>query len=266
MVVSISYCQLFIVIGWLDNYQNYSETTTSTLLIYLTVAGLAFLSFVIIDTIIPYWKKIVSKKDNNTNLVANPKKMLYGNQIQKIGVLFLGIGSFAHYYLMFLQENYDEQANQSKQVTAICKMIFILFEMIFIFWNQRLNIFTHRKPLVQFGLMHLIAVNAYLGIDAMFGDSYSVCQKPTKKNPICSLFNGTGPLPNPILQFCLICAAILFVMWKNVDQEQEHQVDITVGVGTTIGAMLCHQIRQSLAPIVVPNRHLRSFRLCYFII
>ncbi|TRY73602.1 hypothetical protein TCAL_10164 [Tigriopus californicus] len=138
-------------------------------------------------------------------------------------------------------------------VRPLLKMIFVFVQMYFIFLNQKMNVYR-RKLITRFGLMHMIATNICIWLHVLILETYHEITEITHKahegghheddphdhhhddahealladcsteyNVMGQLLAGSGPFLFPCtIEYSLICAAILYMMWKNVVEEHEH--------------------------------------------
>ena len=122
------------------------------------------------------------------------------------------------------------------------QIIFIFMQMHFIFLSHKMNVF--RRPLVtRLGLMQLVVTNLSIWLRAMITETMeaghseagerlartveNVTESDEEGNLICdgavifSLSRLTSPYLYPCLvQYSLICLAVLLTMWTSVSSEQ----------------------------------------------
>jgi len=151
-------------------------------------------------------------------------------------------------------------SNLFSVIRPILQMIFVFVQMYFVFLNQKMNIYKN-KFMSRFGLMHMIATNICVWLNVLIletdheiknikGSSHhkrdaheemvtnfttsanfwmkfdishmsSVCQR--QNNIMSQLLADSGAFLFPCtIEYSLICAAILFIMWKNIAEEHEH--------------------------------------------
>jgi len=163
---------------------------------------------------------------------------------------------------MFIELNLDEDANCNSLLSVIrptLQTTFVFVQMYFIFLNQKMNIYKN-KLMSRLGLMHMIGTNFCIWLNVLILETdheihkmthhhkrdvhdeiltnatnsasfwmkfdishmIRVCQRHS--NYIMSdLLSDSGAFLFPCtIEYSLICAAILFIMWKSIAEEHEH--------------------------------------------
>ncbi|XP_022917685.2 proton channel OtopLc-like [Onthophagus taurus] len=183
---------------------------------------------------------------------AEKKVIRYGSFYLRLGAIGFGIGSMVFTGLEF--GYYFEQrgttncnTNILNAITPAIRMILTIVQIQFIFLNGKdINTAKHRI-ISRFGLMHMIATNLcewlYVLIEEtdheiihlndhheyLNGTSH-VNQSHCKAKVMGPLMINASPFLFPCtIEYSLICAVILFEMWKNVKTEKkdERPVEIT---------------------------------------
>nr|CAD7423613.1 unnamed protein product [Timema monikensis] len=176
-----------------------------------------------------------SRKDN-----SHPKKphdgpiIRYGSFYLRLGAIAFGIGSMVYSGLEFGQ--YFELKRDSKcsdillVLTPATRMILTLVQMQFIFLNSMDMKMSTYKVVARFGLMHMIAANLCEWLYVLVEETrHEIRSSDThdiyecrRSNIMGSLVQNASPFLFPCtIEYSLICAVILYEMWKNVKPEME---------------------------------------------
>ncbi|XP_076362773.1 proton channel OtopLc-like isoform X2 [Tachypleus tridentatus] len=184
----------------------------------------------------------------------------HGSLFLRIGAIAFGLGTMIYSGLEF--GKFFELPVSSPcysvllGVNPIFQMIFTFFQMYFIFLNARLNI-QKFKTVARFGLMHMVATDLCvwlrtLGKETLYEISEELIQRekinfleelivPIKDNStktnntnICQKTNIMGDIVSHsspflfpfIVEYSLIGAAILYVMWQNIGKTPVLRVEI----------------------------------------
>jgi len=174
----------------------------------------------------------------------------FGSFYLRLGTILFGIGSLIHtgieiggiFEIENISENLRACGTSLNAARPFLQLIFIFSQMYFIFLNQKMNIYK-RKFVSRLGLMHMIATNLCVWIKVVILE--------TKHEIFVSHHGEVDPSVNITeaahahvkcgsdimhkvledsstflfpctIEFSLICAAILFIMWKNVGLEHVH--------------------------------------------
>uniref|UniRef100_V5G3P9 Otopetrin-2 n=1 Tax=Anoplophora glabripennis TaxID=217634 RepID=V5G3P9_ANOGL len=162
----------------------------------------------------------------------------YGSFYLPLGAIAFGIGSMVYSGLEFgryfeVKNNLDCHSNILEAICPATRMVLTLVQVQFIFLNSKDVQFNRHKIIARFGLMHMIATNLcewlyvlveetkheiiHLGeqqntTNSMIGKKY--CQEGEVMG---SLVISASPFLFPCtIEYSLICAVILFEMWKRV--------------------------------------------------
>ncbi|CAG2055513.1 unnamed protein product [Timema podura] len=215
--------------------------------LYLYIGSIFFMCFMYATlikdrAILNIIKSHDSSKDN-----SHPKKphdgpiIRYGSFYLRLGAIAFGIGSMVYSGLEFGQ--YFELKRDSKcsdillVLTPATRMILTLVQMQFIFLNSMDMKMSAYKVVARFGLMHMIATNLcewlYVLVEETrheisrhhlserSSDTHDIYEC-RRSNIMGSLVQNASPFLFPCtIEYSLICAVILYEMWKNVKPEKE---------------------------------------------
>lgn len=178
----------------------------------------------------------------------------HGSLFLRIGAIAFGLGTMVYNGLEF--GSFFEIPSSSPcysillGINPVLQMMFTFAQMYFIFANARLNIHKF-KVLARFGLMHIVATNICVWIRTVgketlqeivkhhlskerghpssleelilpFRETYiqnnsNPCQK---QDIMGSIVSDSSPFLFPfIVEYSLIGAAVLYVMWKNIGKD-----------------------------------------------
>ncbi|XP_059489710.1 proton channel OtopLc-like [Neocloeon triangulifer] len=207
--------------------------------------------------IAPTWRQAPEAK------IAGQEHVRYGSFYLRLGVAAFGIGSMIYSALEFGQffelRKIDQCRNFFLALSPLCRIAFVLIQMLFIFANNKLMEIYRYKVIAKFGLMHMIATNLcewlYVLIEETKSDIYNInrvthhsrhdstededdstferslwyeddefllnrsltSHECYKTNIMGNLLKETSPYLFPCtVEYSLLCAVILAVMWKNV--------------------------------------------------
>ncbi|XP_069355101.1 proton channel OtopLc-like isoform X1 [Maniola hyperantus] len=190
---------------------------------------------------------VVDKEDKNCTGKATPTERLkgketisrYGSFYLRLGAIAFGIGSMVYSGLEFGE--YFEMSDRCRSVlaalTPALRMALTLAQMQFIFLtNKDIEVGSY-KMIQRFGFMHMIATNLcewlYVLVEetkheinhlehSMFAKSNSshnsTEEMPCRRSNIMgTLVQNASPFLFPCtIEYSLICAVILYEMWKEV--------------------------------------------------
>lgn len=190
----------------------------------------------------------------------NHKKRVirYGSFYLRVGAIAFGIGSMVYSGLVF-GEYFDLKADDKCQNAFIAlnpavRIILIITQMQFIFLNTKeLNMMQH-KVISRFGIMHLVATNLCEWIHVLVEEtkheidhlimyqhnttilnssahplkihrrSLDIDVRCTRTNIMGQLVQNASPFLFPCtIEYSLICAVILYEMWKKIRKEDDSQ-------------------------------------------
>lgn len=223
--------------------------------LYLNVMSIVFVIFVFITHIRN--KKIFEiidnyeKRSGDTKLSHKKRVIKYGSFYLRVGAIAFGIGSMVYSGLSFGQyfelKADDKCQNIFIALNPAVRILLIIFQMQLIFLNTKeLNMMRH-KVISRFGLMHLVATNLCEWVFVLVDEtkheidhlimyhhnttsnkihkrSLDMDVKCTRTNIMGKLVQNSSPFLFPCtIEFSLICAVILFEMWKKIRKETDSQ-------------------------------------------
>lgn len=206
------------------------------------------------------------QKSGDVNALRNKKRIIrYGSFYLRVGAIAFGIGSMVYSGLEFGQY-FELKADDSCQNILIAlnpatRMLLTIFQMQFIFLNTKELNMTRHKVIARFGLMHMVATNLcewiYVLVEetkheidhlghhthpsALSNDTHDIHKRATsveivvdcrRTNIMGRLVQNASPFLFPCtIEYSLICAVILYEMWKKIKVEEsstkrEHQESI----------------------------------------
>ncbi|XP_022669549.1 otopetrin-2-like isoform X4 [Varroa jacobsoni] len=182
----------------------------------------------------------------------------HGSLFLRIGAIAFGLGTMVYNGLEF--GSYFEIPTSSRcyspllAVNPLLQMAFTFAQMYFIFMNARLNI-QKFKVVARFGLMHIVATNICVWIRTLgketlqeilshevdttrngsvaIEDAVLTFRARANRSESCERVDIMGtivvdasPFLYPfIIEYSLISAAVLYVMWKNIGKNPVFQVE-----------------------------------------
>ncbi|XP_076273266.1 proton channel OtopLc-like isoform X1 [Rhynchophorus ferrugineus] len=172
---------------------------------------------------------------------AKPSKK-YGSFYLRLGAIGFGIGSMVYSGLEFgryfeLKDIPHCNYTVLQAITPATRMILTLGQVQFIFLNHKAMNINRHKIIGRFGLMHMIATNLCEWLYVLVEETkheiihlseHDISENGTAfKSRYCaggylmgSLVNNASPFLFPCtIEYSLICAVILFEMWKHVGKE-----------------------------------------------
>ncbi|KAL1509108.1 hypothetical protein ABEB36_003902 [Hypothenemus hampei] len=218
---------------------------------FITYEYVSFVKERAIKEVIKNMKDDFAKElDPNEDLVergnysSKPAKK-YGSFFLRLGAIAFGIGSmvysgleFGRYFELKTAENCDYSTLQA--ITPATRLILTLLQVQFIFLNHKDVELNRHKIIGRFGLMHLIATNLCEWLCVLVEETkheivhLSVHKAENLSNvslPVgyycsghlmSSLVNNASPFLFPCtIEYSLICAVILFEMWKHIRVEDK---------------------------------------------
>ncbi|CAN8006396.1 unnamed protein product [Ixodes hexagonus] len=182
----------------------------------------------------------------------------HGSLFLRIGAIAFGLGTMVYNGLEF--GSFFEIPSTSPcysvllGINPVLQMAFTFAQMYFIFMNARLNIHKF-KVVARFGLMHVVATNICVWIRTLGKETLQEINEHHLKNGRGSTLeelilpfreNVTRNFTNPcekqdimgtivsdsspflypfIVEYSLISAAVLYVMWKNIGKDPVYHVE-----------------------------------------
>ncbi|CRK92831.1 CLUMA_CG006295, isoform A [Clunio marinus] len=258
LMLSVLYAKLIFVLGIafpvtdiLSTRADVSKSFYQGFYLYLYVGSLTFLIFVfathlknrnlfsIIDT--------YEEKSNNFGTTNEKKRVIrYGSFYLRVGAIAFGIGSMVYLGLEFGQyfemKAEDHCQNALLALNPAVQMILTIFQMQFIFLNTKELHMTRYKNLSRFGLMHMIATNLCEWIYVLVEEtkheidhlnfvhnihkratSLTVVIECRRESIMGRLVQNVSPFLFPCtIEYSLICAVILYEMWKKIQINHNH--------------------------------------------
>ncbi|XP_071453000.1 proton channel OtopLc-like [Hetaerina americana] len=195
----------------------------------------------------------------------------------RVGAIGFGIGSMIYSGLEFGQ--FFELRKEQKchkilhAVTPVTRMLLTLLQMQFIFLNNKLVDMRRHKMFARFGLMHMIAMNMcewlYVIVEETKHEIVHLSYHPPleessnsttrtvadlfecrRTNIMGSLVQNASPFLFPCtIEYSLICAVILYAMWKDVSRYGPPQDSpASRAVPSTVAAAKAHRQPTSRRP------------------
>ncbi|XP_064482140.1 proton channel OtopLc-like isoform X2 [Ornithodoros turicata] len=183
----------------------------------------------------------------------------HGSLFLRIGAIAFGLGTMVYNGLEF--GSFFEIPPTSPcysvllGINPILQMVFTFAQMYFIFMNARLNIHKF-KVVARFGLMHVVATNICVWIRTLGKETLQEINEhhlrngrgstleelllpfrenatsrnlsnPCEKQDIMgTIVSDSSPFLYPfIVEYSLISAAVLYVMWKNIGKDPVYHVE-----------------------------------------
>lgn len=190
--------------------------------------------------------------DRNSALNSKKRVIRYGSFYLRVGAIAFGIGSMVYSGLEFGQ--YFELKNESNcqnfliALNPAIRMILTIVQMQFIFLNTKELHMTRHKIISRFGLMHMVATNLCEWIYVLVEETkheivhlqhhilqssehnatatHEIHKRATtvdividcrRTNIMGRLVQNASPFLFPCtIEYSLICAVILYEMWKKI--------------------------------------------------
>ncbi|CAO1370323.1 unnamed protein product, partial [Diamesa serratosioi] len=192
--------------------------------------------------------------DRNNSLSMKKRVIRYGSFYLRVGAIAFGIGSMVYSGLEFgqyfeLKED-DRCQNFLIALNPAARMLLSILQMQFIFLNTKELHMTKHKVISRFGLMHMVATNLcewlyvlveetkheidHIGHENHFDStdfhnaslalhlhkratSVEIVIECRRTNIMGRLIQNASPFLFPCtIEYSLICAVILFEMWKKI--------------------------------------------------
>lgn len=203
------------------------------------------------------------EKSGDKNGLSSKKRIIrYGSFYLRVGAIAFGIGSMVYSGLEFGQyfelKSEDKCQNALIALNPAARMILTIVQMQFIFLNTKELHMTRHKVISRFGLMHMVATNlcewVYVLVEEtkheidhlaheghVFSPSTNLTHAIHKRatsveivvdcrrtNIMGRLVQNASPFLFPCtIEYSLICAVILYEMWKKIKlndlSRREHQ-------------------------------------------
>ncbi|XP_043526019.1 proton channel OtopLc-like isoform X2 [Frieseomelitta varia] len=230
-IVSTLYAKLLIVIGLaVPITASVTERIPTSLnqgfYLYLYVVSV---TFVIVMYVIVLRDKIVkyltqkNKKEQALKFGEDAcQTQQYGSFCLRLGAVGFGAGS-----LVFtgLQIGAEIASGPFRAITPGARLLLVTAQMHFIFLNSKSLSLAKHTALAKLGLMHMIATNLCEWLQALVEETQHEIDQlgdthDDEDGILKSLLRNASPFLFPCtIEFSLICAVILFEMWKRVDEK-----------------------------------------------
>lgn len=164
----------------------------------------------------------------------------FGSFYLRVGAICFGIGSMVYsglefgYYLELYRQ--PSCGDIFELIKPICRLTLYIVQIQILFLNKRYLDMGSSKAICQFGLMHMLATNIcewiYVLVEETKHDihhlSHEIHLKENENSTsecttvIAPLLQDSSSFLFPcIIEYSLICAVILYEMWKAVDSNEE---------------------------------------------
>ncbi|XP_061927128.1 proton channel OtopLc-like isoform X3 [Apis cerana] len=236
-IMSTLYAKLLIVIGLaVPITASVTERVPASLnqgfYLYLYVVSVAFVisMYVIVLRDKAVWnvkrrsgggKEQALKYDEKGDRVNPSQTQQYGSFCLRLGAVGFGAGS-----LVFtgLQIGAEIASGPFRAITPGARLLLVTAQMHFIFLNSKSLSLAKHTALAKLGLMHMIATNLCEWLQALVEETqHEIDQLGDTHDDddgiLKSLLRDASPFLFPCtIEFSLICAVILFEMWKRADE------------------------------------------------
>nr|XP_003702250.2 PREDICTED: otopetrin-3-like [Megachile rotundata] len=159
--------------------------------------------------------------DEKGDPVNTNQMQQYGSFCLRLGAVGFGAGS-----LVFtgLQIGAEIASGPFRAITPGARLLLVTAQMHFIFLNSKSLCLAKHDALAKLGLMHMIATNLCEWLQALVEETQHEIDQlgnthDDEDGILTSLLRDASPFLFPCtIEFSLICAVILFEMWKRVDE------------------------------------------------
>ncbi|XP_043488566.1 proton channel OtopLc-like [Polistes fuscatus] len=178
-------------------------------------------------------KKLIlqGKRQEETFSFDEKGARVHTNQTQQYGSFCLRFGAvgFGAGSLVFtgLQIGAEIASGPFRAITPAARLLLITAQMHFIFLNSKNLELARLGALGKLGLMHMIATNLCEWLQALIEETHNEIDQlghayEGEVEMLKSLLRDASPFLFPCtIEFSLICAVILFEMWKRTDERIE---------------------------------------------
>ncbi|XP_076760671.1 proton channel OtopLc isoform X1 [Xylocopa sonorina] len=235
-IMSTLYAKLLIVIGLAVPV---TASVTERVPVYLNKGFYLYLYVVSVAFVIAMYVTVLRDKtvrhpteknkneqalrlDENGDRADVCQAQQYGSFCLRLGAVGFGAGS-----LVFtgLQIGAEIASGPFRAITPGARLLLVTAQMHFIFLNSKCLSLARHTALAKLGLMHMIATNLCEWLQALVEETQHEIDQlgHTHDNEVGilkSLLRDASPFLFPCtIEFSLICAVILFEMWKRVDEK-----------------------------------------------
>ncbi|KAG5875105.1 hypothetical protein JTB14_020238 [Gonioctena quinquepunctata] len=213
--------------------------------LYLYIGSISFVAYLYVNPIKEMILHILKKSEAQSSKKISRPPPKFGSFYLRVGAIAFGIGSMVYSGLEFgsyfeLKNNPHCDFNIIQAITPITRMILTLVQVQFIFFNSKDFKCDKHKKIARFGLMHMVASNLcewlyvlveetkheiiHLEEHSLNKTVFSLGAKYCHGDVMGSLVTNVSPFLFPCtIEYSLICAVILFEMWKEVGVAKEEE-------------------------------------------
>lgn len=172
------------------------------------------------------------------NLHIKKRARNFGSFYLRVGAICFGIGSMVYYGLEFVYflELYRHSpcGDIFEMIKPVCRLFLYIGQIQFLFLNRRYLDMKSHKASCKFGLMHMLATNICEWLFVLVEETkHDIHHMSTElhldehgnktgncTNFIAPLIQDSSPFLFPcIIEYSLICAVIIYEMWKDIDSK-----------------------------------------------
>ncbi|XP_046748547.1 proton channel OtopLc-like isoform X2 [Diprion similis] len=148
----------------------------------------------------------------------------YGSFCLRLGAVGFGAGSLVFTGLQIGAE-ISTSSGALRALTPAARLLLVTAQMHFIFLNSKDLELARHGALAKLGLMHMIATNLCEWLQALIQETRHEIDQlenehESRRGILSGLLTNASPFLFPCtIEFSLICAVILFEMWKRIDEK-----------------------------------------------
>ncbi|XP_072391194.1 proton channel OtopLc-like isoform X1 [Diabrotica undecimpunctata] len=289
IILSALYAKLVVVLGIafpvIEVISNERPYFYQSFYIYLYLGSIVFVTYMYATLVKEkaLVEMINSYNNEKLNAIRTPNKIVpkYGSFYLRLGAIAFGIGSMVYSGLEFgryfeLKNNPECNSNILQALTPVTRMVLTLVQVQFIFLNSKDIDFNKHKLVARFGIMHMIATNLSEWLYVLVEETkHEIVHLSEHRNTgnislnkkfcqeglvMSSLVANASPFLFPCtIEYSLICAVILFEMWKRVkmtEKGKDGEKDKNVRFDTGNQKVATHfQFNQYGGKVVNSNHH-----------
>ncbi|CAH1174254.1 unnamed protein product [Phaedon cochleariae] len=248
IILSALYAKLLVVLGMaFPTIQIISSEVKSFssrgFYLYLYIGSIAFVAYIYATL---FREKAVVEIINSYNMektdvirtITPSASRKFGSFYLRLGAIAFGIGSMVYSGLEFgryfdLKDNPECETTILQAITPATRMLLTLVQVQFMFLNSKNVDFNKQKIVARFGLMHMVATNVCEWLNVLVeetkheimhlsDETSSNSTQHCTGHVMTSLVSNSSPFLFPCtIEYSLICAVILFEMWKDVKMQSE---------------------------------------------
>ncbi|KAH0550535.1 proton channel OtopLc-like [Cotesia glomerata] len=202
------------------------------LYLYLVSVGFVITMYTIVLRDKAVKKMLIQKRKDGMTFVLDDftgkrqsfQAQQYGSFCLRLGAIGFGAGSLVFTGLQIGAA--IASAGPLKAITPSARLLLVTAQMHFIFLNSKDLELAKHSPLAKLGLMHMIATNLCEWLQALVEETrHEIAHlelhdhELNEEGILKTLLTDASPFLFPCtIEFSLICAVILFEMWKRVDR------------------------------------------------